>query len=108
MQQVFLYSHSDELLLLTNGPGCPGGQNTNFEGVVWVEAILSSKNNVSNRNVQYAHDGSKVYDTLVTPGATSGITVPDDVSSLVDLLQYTNVPVYYRFGEFKTWQRVNI
>lgn len=38
IQGAFIYSPFDELRLLTTGPGCPGGQNTNVEGVVWVEA----------------------------------------------------------------------
>ena len=108
LSQVFLYSVKDELLLQTDGPGCPSGQNTNVEGVVWVEAILSSKNDVSNRNIRYLGNSNGSYDLTVTPGATSGIAVPDDVSSLVDLLQYTGLPLSYDYKDILTWQRVNL
>ena len=105
---AFYYAPGDELRLFTDSPGCPGGQNTNFEGVVWVEALLSSKNDVSNRNINYLDPDHNEYDTLVTPGATSGIAVPDDVSSVADLLPYTQIPIHYRFGEIKRWQQVSI
>ena len=109
MQNVFLYSFIDELRLLTSAPGCPGGLNTNFEGVVWAEAILSSKNNPTNRNVNYYGGvNNPNYDTEVTAGATSGIAVPDDVSSLLDVLQYTQMPQVYRYGQILNWQQVKL
>lgn len=107
IQNAFLYAPTDELRLLTTGPGCPGGQNTNFEGVIWAEAILSSQNAASNRPVNYPGGGNTEYDSTVTPGATSGIAVPDDVSSLSDLLEYVDWPIRYKYGAIKNWQRVN-
>jgi hypothetical protein len=108
IQNAFVYIPQDELRLLTSGSGCPGGQNTNFEGVVWAEQILSSKNSASNRLVTiYAGAANTEFESLVTPGATSGIAVPDDVSSLTDVLDYVNWPVRYRYGSIQNWQRVN-
>jgi hypothetical protein len=107
IQNAFLYSMQDELRLLTSGPGCSGGKNTNFEGVLWVQAALSSKNSSGNRNVNYITGNSGTqYDTTITPGATSGIAVSDNVSSLMDLIEYIDWPVRYRIGELKNWQRV--
>jgi hypothetical protein len=108
IQNAFLYSFQDELRILTSGSGCPGGKNTNFEGVIWTQAVLSSKNAVGNRNVNYltGNTGTQ-YDTTITAGAKSGIAVPEDVSSLSDLLEYVDWPVRYRYGSIKNWQRVN-
>ncbi len=104
IQTAFLYNRVDQVELLTTGPGCPSGNNTNFEGVIWAEDILSSKNASSNRDaVTY----TTRHDTTVTPGATSGIAVPDDVSGLSDLLEYIDWPAQYRYGTIKNWQRVN-
>ncbi|NJM78236.1 MAG: hypothetical protein HC852_23735 [Acaryochloridaceae cyanobacterium RU_4_10] len=108
IQNAFLYSFRDELRILTSGSGCSSGRNTNFEGVVWTQAVLSSKNAVGNRNVNYltGNTGTQ-YDTTITAGAKSGIAVPEDVSSLSDLLEYVDWPVRYRYGSIKNWQRVN-
>lgn len=105
IQNAFLYYPGDDLQLLTSGSGCPGGQNTNFEGVAWVEEIYSSKNNAGNRYVT-TYDPTEM-NNLVTSGATAGIAVPDDVSSLSDLLEYIDWPARYRYGSVKNWQRVN-
>ena len=108
IQNAFLYSNQDELRLLTSGPGCPSGQNTNFEGVVWAEEILSSKNNATNQPVStYTGGAGQEFDTLVTPGATSGIEVPDDLTSLTDLLPYLNYPIRYKYRTIQNWQRIN-
>ena len=108
IQNAFLYIPKDELRILTSGSGCPGGQNTNFEGVVWAEEIVSSKNSASNRPVsRYFGGGNTEFDSLVTPDVTSGIAVPDDVTSLADVLDYVNLPVRYRYGTIQNWQRVN-
>jgi hypothetical protein len=108
IQNAFLYIPGDEFRLLTSGSGCPGGQNTNFEGVVWAEEIISSKNNSSNRLIStHTGGGNNEFETLVTPGATSGIAVPDDVTSLIDVLEYVDWPIKYKYGAIKNWQRVN-
>ena len=104
IQNAFLYIKGDDLQLLSSGPGCPGGRNTNFEGVAWVEELYSSKNNASNQYVNTYDPG--VMNALVTSGSTSGIAVPDDVSSLSDLLEYIDWPARYRYGAIKNWQRV--
>ncbi|MGB7414429.1 MAG: hypothetical protein WA902_09500 [Thermosynechococcaceae cyanobacterium] len=108
IQNAFLWSWSDEMRLLTSGPGCPGGKNTNFEGVAWVEAILSTKNAATNRNVNYLNLPDRDYDTTVYPGVTSGIYVPDDISSLSDLLPNINWPRRYQFGAIQDWKRVKL
>lgn len=112
IQGAFLWIPIDELHLFGSGPGCPGGKNTNFEGVVWAEAILSSKNNASNHNIRYLDrvgTPNSEYDRLVTAGATSGIAVSEDVSSLIDALQYLeDWPARYRFKGVLRWQRVQL
>lgn len=108
IQNAFIWSEWDEIQLLTSGPGCPGGQNTNIEGVVWAEGILSSKNDPSNRDINFIGEVGEPFDTVITPNATSGIAVPEDVSSLVDLMAYVDYPVRYRFGGVLQWQRVRL
>jgi hypothetical protein len=105
IQDAFIYLPQDQLELYTTGAGCPGGQNTNFEGVAWVEELLSSKNAASNRDVPLSWQN--VQNTTVIPNTTSGIEVSDDVSSLSDLLQYVNWPARYRYKIIHSWQRVN-
>jgi hypothetical protein len=105
IQNAFVYLPMDQLNVYTTGSGCPGGQNTNFEGVVWVEELLFSKNAASNRNVTLAWQN--IQNTTVIPNATSGIAVPDDLSSLSSLVKYINWPTRYRYGAIKNWQRVN-
>ncbi|WP_299489026.1 hypothetical protein [Acaryochloris sp. IP29b_bin.137] len=108
IQNAFIWSKWDEVQLLTSGPGCPGGQNTNIEGVVWVEGILSSKNAPNNRDIHFINEVGEPFDTVVTPNVTAGIAVPEDVSSLIDLLKYVDYPVRYRFGSVLHWQRVRL
>jgi hypothetical protein len=107
IQDAFFYSPGDELRILTSGPGCPSGSNTNFEGVIWTQALLSSKNASGNRDVSYlgGNTGNQ-YDTTITPGTNSGIEVPDDVSSLSDLLEKVDWPVRYRYDIIQNWQRL--
>jgi hypothetical protein len=107
IQNTFLRFQFDELRLLTSGAGCPGGQNTNFEGVAWMEAILASKNSAVNRNINYLGRTGLPFDTIEKAGVTSGIAVPDDVTSLIDQLDYIQWPVKYKYGAIKNWQRVN-
>jgi hypothetical protein len=108
IQDAFLWLWRDELRLLTSGPGCPSGKNTNVEGVVWVESVLSSQNNASNRDIVYVGRYGEDYDTMVTPGATAGIAVPDDLASLKDVLKHINWPVRYRFRGIQNWQRFRL
>ncbi|BDM79545.1 hypothetical protein [Acaryochloris marina] len=108
IQNAFLWFPIDELRLLTTGPGCPGGQNTNVEGVVWIEAILSSKNEATHRDVEYLESSSQDYDTTTKSGITSGIAVSEDIASVVDLLKYIDWPAKYRFGGVLKWQRYNL
>lgn len=108
IQNAFIWLARDEVRLLTSGPGCPGGQNTNIEGVVWAEGILSSKNAASNRDVKFRGKVGEPYDTVITPNATSGIAIPEDVSSLIDTLKYVDWPARYRFGGVQQWQRVRL
>jgi hypothetical protein len=107
IQNAFLWLYVDELQLFTSGSGCPGGRNTNFEGVAWLEALQTSKNAATNRDVNYLpiFGTGTAPDTVVIPGVTSGIYVPDDVSSLIDLLQYADWPVMYQFSQIKSWSR---
>jgi hypothetical protein len=108
IQDVFLYSKRDELRLFTSGAGCPGGKNTNFEGVVWAEGIFGSKNTSSDRNLTYLGYSGWVHDKTIVPNTHSGIAVPDDVSSLGDLLQYLDWPVRYKYGAVQHWQQVEL
>ncbi|WP_249369348.1 hypothetical protein [Acaryochloris marina] len=108
IQNAFLWFPYDELRLLTDGPGCPGGQNTNIEGVLWIEAILSSKNEAIHRDVEYFDHSGQDYDTTTKSGEKSGIVVPEDVTSLMDLLKYIDWPARYRFGGVLQWQRVRL
>jgi hypothetical protein len=105
IQNAFVYLPSDQMEIFTSGSGCPGGNNANFEGVAWVEELLFSKNAASNRDVHLYW--TNVQNTTVTPAAKSGIAVPDDVSSLTDLIDYIDWPARYRYGSVKNWQRVN-
>lgn len=108
IQGAFIYVPLDELRLLTTGPGCPGGRNTNVEGVVWAEAILSSKNESTHRDVNYLELSGEDYDIAIKSGVTSGIAVPEDLTSLMDILKYIDWPARYRFGGVKNWQRVRL
>jgi hypothetical protein len=44
-------------------------------------------------------------DIIRTNGATSGIAVPEDVSSLMDMADSVNAPFKYRFGNIVDWKR---
>jgi hypothetical protein len=107
IQNVFLYNRKDDLNLFTTDKGCPSGNNTSFEGVAWMESILSSKNSSGNRDIPN-YSNALDHNSTVTPNATSGIAVPNDVSSLSDLIEYIDWPVRYRVGEIKSWQRVRL
>ena len=116
IQNAFLWFPIDELRLLTSGPGCPGGRNTNVEGVLWMEAILALKDKENHRDVNFLngfngtnYDQPKnTFYPLANSRVTTGIAVPEDVSSLMDLLKYVEWPARYRFGGVKNWQRVRL
>lgn len=108
IQDVFLYSKHDELRLFTSNAGCSGGKNTNFEGVVWAEGVFGSKNTSSDRNLTYLGYSGWVHDTTIVTNTHSGIAVPDDVSSLGDLLQYIDWPVRYKYGAVQNWRQVEL
>jgi hypothetical protein len=105
IQDVFLYAPGDDLELLTTGPGCPSGRNTNFEGVVWAEMIVATRQSKQARDVPDPRGKIKKSTKKEIPGATSGIYVPDDVSSLSDILPYITLPVRYQFGGFHAWRQ---
>jgi hypothetical protein len=105
IQNALLWSPIDEVRLLTTGPGCPGGRNTNFEGVIWAEAVLSSKNTPNNRNINYLFSGRE-FDTTVTGTTSAGIYVPDDLSSLSDLLPSIGFPLRYQISGVTNWHQV--
>jgi hypothetical protein len=110
ISQAFLWMPHDELQIETTAPGCSSGRNTSFEGVIWAEAVLSSKNHVSNRNINFLNgsgSGSS-YEINVTGSNTSGIYVPDDLSSLDDMLAYVDLPVRYWIIGVVRWQQVRL
>jgi hypothetical protein len=108
IRQAFLWMPMDEFLLETTGPGCASGRNANFEGVIWAQAILSSKNAAANRNIRYLGLTGMSYDTTVTGTNNSGIYVPDDLSSLDDMLAYVDLPVRYWIMGVVRWQQVRL
>jgi hypothetical protein len=110
IRQAFLWIPTDEFQLETTSPGCATGRNTNFEGVVWAQAILSSKNQTTNRNINYLNNqGSGTsYETNITGANNSGIYVPDDLSSLDDMLAYVDLPVRYWIAGVVRWQQVRL
>jgi hypothetical protein len=104
IENAFLFAPYGELVLLTTGGGCPTNPQANIVGVAWQEAILSSKNNGANRNQPYL--GNTEHDTVITPNATAGIQVAEDVSSLFDTLKYVRAPIRYQIGAVQNWQQV--
>ena len=134
MQNIFLYSKKSDLSIQASGPGCPGNQNTNFEGVAWVKSILfSNHNSISQRNKTGVNikgrDSTLLNEdkvatstehhqqnlktglsslTQITTTPKSGIAIPDDVSSLSDLFNDIKWARPYRYGEIKRWQIVSI
>jgi hypothetical protein len=100
IQNAFLYNPQSDFHLQTVGDGCASPGSTNFEGVVWAEDIISSRTNLTTR---MDIDGDN--DIIRTNGATSGIAVPEDVSSLMDMADSVNAPFKYRFGNIVDWKR---
>ena len=115
IQTAFIYNPTSDLSLQTVGDGCPSAPDTNIDGVVWVEDIVNSLNSSGGRATSEDNDLTVTTAGLVTTftgvtsiGATAGVAVPDDVSSLSDVLASLNLPVTYKFGGVQTWQRIAI
>jgi hypothetical protein len=84
IQTAFIYVPQDKLQLNGTADGCPSPGDSNIDGVVWVKDIIT------------------------TSGNLSGISVPDDVSSLLDILGSVNLPTptNNRIDSIEHWQRV--
>ena len=105
VSMAFVYAKFHGLDLLTTGDGCPSMGDTNFEGVVWAEDIVSAVNiSPNSRNVPGGGDFHP--HIITTSGSITGIRVPDDISSLSDLFNDLNLPVTYKFSGIQHWQRV--
>lgn len=81
IQNAFFYSPRGNLQLGGSGDGCPSSGNTNIDGVVWAREITN------------------------TSGSSSGIAVPDDVSSLSDIASSIGLPATQKLGSIISWQR---
>jgi hypothetical protein len=102
IQNAFLYNPESDLQLQTTGNAC--GINAGIEGVIWVEDLLSSRNNkVTRRDPD--QDGDIIDTSDEEP---SKVRVPDDLSSLSDVLEQINWPIQHKFGEIKSWQKVSL
>lgn len=101
---AFIYNKINDLHLQGSGDGCSSSGNTNFDGVAWVEDVVSSINiNPHTRSVPSEDD-----DIITTNGSTSGIRVPDDISSLTDVVSGIGLTPKNKFGYVKKWQRVRL
>ncbi|ABW30763.1 DUF7305 domain-containing protein [Acaryochloris marina] len=101
---AFVYNKINDLQLQGSGDGCPSSGNTNFDGVVWVEDVVSSINISPHTRIVPAEDD----DIITTNGSTSGIRVPNDVSSLADVVSGIGITPTNKFGYVKSWQRVRL
>jgi hypothetical protein len=104
IQKAFIFNKESDLQIQTTGSSCANGANV--EGVIWAEDLLSSKTNASARIDPDTTEGDS--DNSATPGSTSGIIVPEDVSSLSDILSSVGITPRYRFGKVKNWQRIRL
>ncbi len=83
IQTAFIHNPGSDLWLNTTGDGCSSSGDTNVDGVVWVEDIDE------------------------TTAGTSGIAVPEDVSSLNDLLSSMGIAApQVKIRYVKNWQPV--
>ena len=82
VETAFIYSRQDKLELTGKADGCPSSGDSNIDGVVWVKEIFQ------------------------TSGDFSGISVPDDVSSLSDILNSVNLSTSNRVSSIVRWERV--
>lgn len=113
IQNAFIYSPESDLQIQTKGDATKvnacGGQ-TSVEGVVWVEDLLSSRNRPMPPTRQDPDRDGDINPYGTGPGTTPdthGVQVPDDLSSLKDILDNINWPIQHKFGEIKSWQKVN-
>jgi hypothetical protein len=103
IQTAFIYNPESDFHIQTLGDGCASPGSTNFEGVVWAEDVISSKTSQSTR--KDLEDVKDDNDIIQTYGATSGIAVPEDVSSLKDMTDSIKIPIKYRLGQLTDWKR---
>ncbi|MBW4552892.1 MAG: hypothetical protein KME35_17540 [Aphanocapsa sp. GSE-SYN-MK-11-07L] len=82
VQTAFVYSRRDKLELAGKADGCGGSSNIN--GVVWMKEIST------------------------TSGDFSAIAVPEDVSSLADVLKSLNLMNRSKLSGVLKWQRVKL
>jgi hypothetical protein len=85
VQTAFIYSPNDKLELKGKADGCPSSGQSNIDGVVWVEEIKGDSSDLA------------------------GISVPEDVSSLSDILSSVNLPptsTNNKIDSIERWQRV--
>ncbi len=101
---AFLFFPDDDAQFLTTQEGCGSGSHSNFRGVLWVEDIVNSINSASSRSFADGTDDLIV----VTDSVFPGITVPDDISSLVDAMEMENFPVHNQVRSILSWERVEI
>lgn len=101
---AFVYNTENDLHLQGTGDGCPSSGNTNFDGVAWVEDVVSSINITPHTRSVPSED----FDIITTNGSTSGIRVPNDVSSLADVVSGIGITPKNKFGYVKSWQRVRL
>jgi hypothetical protein len=109
IQTAFIYNRESDLQIQTIGDGCASPGNTNVEGVVWVEDLLSSRNDAATR-LDPDYDGD-IIKTITVPPITSGIAVPDDVSSLSDILTTglnQPIPIKGKLNAVLSWRRVQL
>nr|WP_010478554.1 hypothetical protein [Acaryochloris sp. CCMEE 5410] len=101
---AFIYNKINDLHLQGTGDGCPSSGNTNFDGVAWVEDVVSSINIDPHTRMVPSEDD----DIITTNGSTSGIRVPNNVSSLADVVGGVGITPNNKFGYVKHWQRVRL
>jgi hypothetical protein len=85
VQTAFIYSPDDKLELEGKADGCPSAGDSNIDGVVWFKEIKTSDSDLF------------------------GISVPEDVSSLSDILSSVDLPsssTDNRIDSIERWQRV--
>jgi hypothetical protein len=84
---AFVYNAKSDVYLFSTGDGCPSNGDSNIDGVVWAEDISNTTND-----------------------STSGIIVPDDVSSLSDILNTVglNMNTKNQLVSVQSWQRVKL